>query len=73
MAHAIISTIGLYLIAGANVALLFIPLIGRIDPAARGAYGFRLLIAPGVILLWPLVVSSGTLRAFKRSDRRSSP
>ena len=72
MAQAIISTVGLYLLAGAHVALAFIPLLGRIDPAARGAYGFRLLIAPGVILLWPLVVW-GALRAFKRSDRRSSP
>ena len=26
------------------------------DPAARGAYGFRPLLLPGLVLLWPLVV-----------------
>jgi hypothetical protein len=72
VAQAIISGVSLYLIAGVNVALVLLPLLGRIDPAARGAYGFRLLLAPGVILLWPLVIWS-TLRALKRSDRRSSP
>jgi hypothetical protein len=72
MAHTIVSGIGLYVIAGVNVALVIIPLLGRIDPAARSAYGFRLLVAPGVILLWPLVIWL-TLRTCKRADRRSSP
>ena len=72
MAHVIISTASLYLMIGVSVALALVPLIGRIDPAARGAHGFRLLLMPGAILLWPLVIWC-TLRAIKRLDRRSSP
>jgi hypothetical protein len=72
VAHAIISTGSLYLMIGLSIALTFIPLIGHIDPAARGAYGFRLLLMPGAILLWPLVIWF-TLRAIKRLGRRSSP
>jgi hypothetical protein len=30
--------------------------IDRIDPAARGAYLVRPLLAPGVVLLWPWVL-----------------
>jgi hypothetical protein len=30
--------------------------IDRIDPNARGAYVFRPLLLPGVVLLWPLVL-----------------
>lgn len=42
---------------GALVAVAFVTVgIGRIDPDARGAYAFRPLIIPGVILLWPLVL-----------------
>jgi hypothetical protein len=26
-----------------------------VDPAARGAYAFRPLLLPGLVLLWPLV------------------
>lgn len=30
--------------------------IGRVDPAARGSpWGFRLLMLPGVAVLWPVV------------------
>ena len=46
-----------YAAVGALVAaaLLFYAL-DRIDPAARGAYAFRPLLVPGVVLLWPLVL-----------------
>ena len=30
--------------------------LDRIDPVARGAYGFRPLLLPGLVLLWPWVV-----------------
>jgi hypothetical protein len=29
--------------------------IDRIDPAAAGAYAFRPLLFPGIVLLWPVV------------------
>lgn len=42
--------------------------IDRIDPAARGAYGFRPLLLPGLVLLWPLVL--WRWRALAHGDRR---
>ena len=44
-------------ILGALVAIPFLVIgIDRIDEDARGAYAFRPLLVPGVILLWPLVL-----------------
>jgi hypothetical protein len=41
---------------GLVVGVLFLLFaIDRMDPAARGAYAFRPLILPGLVLLWPLV------------------
>ena len=46
-----------YLGIGTLIALIFLTLgVGKIDAAATGAYGFRLLVWPGVILLWPVVL-----------------
>jgi len=45
-----------------GIGLVFAPLfalfgVGRIDPAADGAtWGFRLMIVPGAVALWPLLV-----------------
>ena len=45
-----------YGVAGAAVAAAFLFVgIDRVDPAARGAYAFRPLLVPGLILLWPAV------------------
>ncbi len=42
---------------GLIVAVAFLAVgIDRIDHAAVGAYAFRPLLIPGLILLWPLVV-----------------
>ena len=47
----------LYAAAGALVAVLFL-LFGleRVTPEARGSWAFRPLLAPGLVLLWPLVL-----------------
>ncbi|HEX3994985.1 MAG TPA: hypothetical protein VHX39_27735 [Acetobacteraceae bacterium] len=37
-----------------GVAFLFLG-IDRVDNAARGAYAFRPLLLPGLVLLWPFV------------------
>ena len=43
--------------AGLLVALVFLLAgIDRIDEDARGAYIFRPLLIPGIILIWPLVL-----------------
>lgn len=48
---------GLYLLAGAVFAPLFaFRWVNRLDPvAAHGTRGFRLLLLPGSVLLWPLL------------------
>ncbi len=46
-----------YASVGTLVALAFLAFgLARIDPGARGAYGFRPLLLPGLVLLWPLVL-----------------
>lgn len=47
----------LYLAVGALFGLLFVSLaVTRVDPAAAHArWTFRAIIAPGVMLLWPLM------------------
>ncbi len=57
MAEVIVNAVMLYGAVGAAVALVFLLWgIERIDPAAAGAYAFRPLLAPGVLLLWPVVL-----------------
>lgn len=46
-----------WLYCGAAVAVLFVLIgLGRVEENARGAYIFRPLIIPGILLLWPLVL-----------------
>ena len=49
--------LGAYLAFGILFALYFVSIgVNRIDPnAAEGSLGFRLLIIPGTILLWPIL------------------
>jgi hypothetical protein len=53
----IVDAAALYGAAGGVVAVAFL-LVGldRVDPVARGAYAFRPLLVPGLVLLWPLVL-----------------
>jgi len=48
---------GAYLLCGLGFAVPFAFFgVGKIDPhAAHGSWGFRFLIMPGTILLWPLL------------------
>lgn len=56
MGELIVQVATIYLAVGVVVAVLFLLFgIDRIDPQARGAYLFRPMIAPGLVLLWPLV------------------
>ena len=49
---------GVYLALGAVFALVWITVLaGRVDPGAKGAgIGFRLIIAPAAVLLWPVLL-----------------
>lgn len=59
LANTILSGLGIYLLAGLLVALIYLfDGAGRIDPAARGKgmpIRVRLQIMPGIIGLWPLM------------------
>ena len=57
LAVIIVRIVGSYLAVSALFALPFV-LFGaaRVDPAARGGtWGFRVLILPGAVALWPLL------------------
>ena len=46
-----------YLVLGLCVAVSFLVLgIEAIDSAAEGSYVFRVLLLPGLVVLWPLVI-----------------
>lgn len=46
-----------YLYAGSAVSVWFLIFgIGRLDDNAQGAWVFRPLLIPGVLLIWPLVL-----------------
>lgn len=57
-AAAIIVALGqAWLLAGLAVGVAFLLFgLDRRDASARGAYGFRPLLLPGLVLLWPLVL-----------------
>jgi hypothetical protein len=58
IAAAFLILLGAYLACGLLFALPF-ALVGvkRIDPhAAHGSWGFRLLVIPGTIAFWPLLL-----------------
>lgn len=61
MAEVLVTAFGLYLSLGGLVGLVYMfGGAGRIDPAARGKglpLRARLLILPGVIGLWPLMLA----------------
>ena len=59
IAAALVWALSLYALVGLIFAIPFVIRgAGRIDPAARtGTVGFRILIIPGTIALWPLLLS----------------
>ena len=60
-AEHLVIAIGLYFLLGLIVGLIYVfGGAGRIDPAAKGKgmpFRVRLLILPGVVGLWPLMIS----------------
>ncbi|HTJ79886.1 MAG TPA: hypothetical protein VL357_12895 [Rariglobus sp.] len=65
----------LYLLVGAGVAIWLQVLGGlrRVDEtAARGPWGFRLLITPGLVLLWPWMLKAARVnRGHPRAERNA--
>ena len=58
MIHILVTTFYSYLLVGLLVAAAFLWRgVSRIDPVAKGSgLGFRLLLIPGSIFLWPLLL-----------------
>lgn len=56
-AEAILMVVRIWLSIGAVVAAVFLTIgIDRIDEDARGAYIFRPLLVPAVLLIWPIIL-----------------
>jgi hypothetical protein len=57
IAATLLIAMGVYLLCGLVFALPFVLVgVARIDPhAAHGSWGFRVLIIPGTMFLWPLL------------------
>ncbi len=65
-----------YLYVGGAVAVVFLVFgLGRIDENARGAWIFRPLLIPGVLLVWPLVIWRWVvlMRGEEKLDRHRMP
>ncbi len=58
IAWTLVSVAGVYAAIGLVFALFFVTRgVSRIDPAAaEGSIGFRILLIPGAIALWPLLM-----------------
>jgi len=59
IAAIILILLGVYLACGLLLAVPFVLWgVPRVDPrAAKGSWGFRLLIIPGVSVFWPLLLN----------------
>ena len=57
IAEILLIATGVYLLCGLGFAIPFVLVgVGKIDPHAKhGSWGFRLLIIPGTMFLWPLL------------------
>jgi len=63
IATVLLTLAGIYLWVGVAVAVAFLAWgVDRVDPSARGAYLFRIVVAPGVVGLWPLVAACWAAR-----------
>lgn len=75
-AASLLGLVEVYVWIGAAVAAVFLTWgIDRIDADARGAYVFRPLLVPGVLLLWPFVLWRWWVLESGRDDwrRRHDP
>ncbi len=71
LATALASALGFYLVLGMLYGLYFVTSgAARMLPAAKGAgFGFRLMILPGAMLLWPILL----VRLIKGKTHQMAP
>jgi hypothetical protein len=58
IAELILATTGAYIVVGGVFAVVFLARgIGKVDPAAAASgTAFRLIVTPGVVALWPVLL-----------------
>lgn len=67
-AETILSIATWYGVAGLVVAVLFLAIgLNRIDAAGHGSYLFRVLLVPGLVLIWPIVLLRWARLELKRA------
>jgi membrane protein implicated in regulation of membrane protease activity len=70
----LLSLLGVYLLLGVAFAIPFVAIgVKRIDPhAASATWGFRLLIVPGIVVLWPLLLRRWMRGAHEPPEEQSA-
>ena len=65
---------GVYLLVGVLFALAFVTRgVNRLEPsAADGSWGFRVLIFPGTVALWPLLARRWLRAAGQQPEERNA-
>jgi len=71
LAHAVVWFVQIYLLAGLVFAVAFVIRgVHAIDHAAEGtSWGFRLIILPGVVAFWPVLLRRWIRRAQPPEER----
>ena len=74
LANGIVTVAGVYLLLGVVFAVPFVLKgVNRLEPsAAQGTRGFRLLILPGAIALWPLLLRRWLAASGQQPEERSA-
>ena len=74
IAEIFLILLGFYLVSGFLFAVPFVLLgVKKIDPpAARGSWGFRLLIFPGVAVFWPVFLRRWLKGVHEPPEERSA-
>ena len=74
LADWIVLIAGVYLAIGVLFAIPFVLKgVSRVDPvAAEGSQGFRVLIFPGVVALWPLMLARFISKSSAPSEERNA-
>ena len=76
-AEVVVLLCTVYIVSGLAFAAFFVWRgVGRIDPAAKSAgLGFRLIILPGVVALWPVLLRrwlAGSLPPVEQNAHRDA-
>jgi hypothetical protein len=74
IAAVFLTLLGVYLACGLILAIPFVLMgVKKIDPhAAHGSWGFRVLIVPGAMALWPVLLRRWASGVHEPPEERSA-